>query len=87
MKALHQAALFRPEQMKPSPPFFVIGLFQWHLYLMVNKRERKDGWKDRDVYMTQLGPALSFTTPEILWRMSEPAEHTSKPQASYYTEG
>lgn len=43
--------------------------------------------KDRDVDTTQLGPALNFTTPEILWSVSEPAEHTSKPQASHYIEG
>lgn len=54
---------------------------------MVSEKEKKDGWEDRDVDMTQLGPALNFMTPEILWCVSEPAEHTSKPQASHYIEG
>lgn len=71
--------------MKRSPTFFVVVLL--HLYLTVNERGRKDGWKDRDVDTTQLGPALNFMTPEILQSVSELAEHTSKPQASHYIEG
>lgn len=73
--------------MKPSPMRFVVLLLQWHLCLLVNEHKRKDGWKDRDVDATQLGPALNFTTPEILRRTSEATEHTSKPQASHYIEG
>lgn len=33
--SLHQAALLKAEQMKPSPPCFVVVLLQWYLYLMV----------------------------------------------------
>lgn len=54
------------------------------------KREgerKKDGLKDWDVDTTHLGPTLNFMTPEILWCVSEAAEHTSEPQACYYIKG
>ena len=50
------------------------------------EREKMDG-KTEMLVMTQLGPALNFTTPEILWSVSEATEQTSKSQASYFIEG
>lgn len=47
----------------------------------------KDGRRNRNVITTQLGPTLNFTTTEILWCVSEAAEHASGPQASHYVEG
>lgn len=47
----------------------------------------KGGRRDWNVITTQLGPTLNFTTTEILWCVSEAAEHTSGPQASHYVEG
>lgn len=67
--------------MKPSPSALV--WHPWHLCLMVNERERKDGLEDIDVDTTQLGPALNFTAPEILQRMSVVTCHTVKPRSSH----
>lgn len=47
----------------------------------------KGGQRDWNVITTQLGLTLNFTTTEILWCVSEAAEHTSGPQASHYVEG
>jgi len=52
----------------------------------MKERERMDGKTDV-VDPTQLGQTLNFTTAAISRRVSEPAEHTSEPQASHYVEG
>lgn len=66
-----------------------VRLPEWCVWLGANEQKRgmKDGQRNWNVITTQLGPTLNFTTTEILWCVSEAAEHVSGPQASHYVEG